>query len=165
MSDVCLFPMYAHYFPASNCHCIVLKLLHLLEFCAATPFTCFYVFLVLFSFLFCLQLFTCVPARCSKILSARFSKIFHESQVNISTVCLNCEKVFVSLRISLSMNLDLRKLWIRAHSNHIGKHQFHNQVSFIYFSDLHITFENYCLLKAPMNFLGPGVQRLLSVVR
>merc|ERR1712208_15552 len=44
MSDVCLFPMYAHYFPASNLSLHCLALLHLLEFCAAAPFyvfTCF----------------------------------------------------------------------------------------------------------------------------
>ena len=48
--------------------------MHLLGLCAAAPFTCFYVCLILFFILFCLQLFACIPARCSKIYQQDFQR-------------------------------------------------------------------------------------------
>ena len=75
----------------------------------------------------------------------------------------------MSLKFLLSMRFGFKKVLhekttTESQQNHNHNH---NQVSFslIYFPDLLITFETYCLLKASMNFLGPGVQRLLSVVK
>ena len=89
--------------------------------------------------------------------------------MNISTACLICEKVFVCLRILLSMKFGFKKVSQEKLQTKSSKQGNQHKVSFsyflIYFPDLLITFENYCLLKASMNFLGPGVQRLLSVVK
>jgi len=66
------------------------------------------------------------------------------------------------------MKFGFKKVILQVGSNILGsKHQVSFLFSYflIYFPDLLITFETYCLLKASMNFLGPGVQRLLSVVR
>ena len=67
-------------------------------------------------------------------------------QVNISSACWICEKVFVSLRILLSMKFGFKNLCKRK----VGRQtncKTNKQVSFpyflIYFSDLLITFETY----------------------
>ena len=67
--------VHSFYFPASSCHCICLALLHSLEFVQPRLVTCFTCFLFCFSFLFCLQLCVCAPARCSKIFQYAYRDV------------------------------------------------------------------------------------------
>ena len=132
--------------------------MHLLEFCAAAPFTCFYVCLILFSFLFCLQLFTCIPARCSKIYQQDFQRflmkvkffqnlINHQIAKQISPPFVEIVKKFsLSLRVLLSMKFGFKNLCRKDNIKQINQVA-NTQVSFsyflIYFPDLLITFETY----------------------
>ena len=96
--------------------------MHLLDFCAAAPFTCFYVCLILFSFLFCLQLFTCIPARCSKIYQQDFQRFFSviqrsfvqvelQYQFDVSTAVEIVKRFSFSLRVLLSMKFGFKKVF------------------------------------------------------
>ena len=134
--------------------------MHLLEFCAAAPFTCFYVCLILFSFLFCLQLFTCIPARCSKIYQRDFQRFFSYKMNHnkwISPLLVEFVRKFSCLwEFYYPWSLDLRKcsrLKEPCNEDTFSKIQVSFSYFLIYLSDILITFETYCLLKASMNFL------------
>ena len=126
--------------------------MHLLEFCAAAPFTCFYVCLILFSFLVCLQLFTCIPARCSKIYQQDFQRfqcqltynprtVLLSYQFDVSTAVEIVKRFSFSLRVLLSMKFGFKKVF-QKNGNVLEHHQSgcspsqhrHNQVSFLLFS-------------------------------
>ena len=130
--------------------------MHLLEFCAAAPFTCFYVCLILFLFIFCLQLFTCIPARCSKIYQQDFQRflmkvkffqnlINHQIAKQISPPLKLWKSFHCLWEFYYPWSLDLR-ICAEKRGIQITSKQ-NNQVSFpcflIYFPDLLITFEIY----------------------
>ena len=65
--------------------------MHLLEFCAAVPFTCFYVCLILSSVVYL------YPSEMFKDLSARFSKIFQCNPTKLSKLDCNTNLMFPPL--------------------------------------------------------------------